>query len=80
MPMAPFQRIDFNARISAVRAVGIALGAPNASIPAQSASGDHMACLRWINTLRVFKSLSRLPSLDYTGFQPALNALAALVP
>lgn len=80
MPMAPFKDIDFNYRISALRQVGIALTQPTFNIPDQSASGDHMSCLFWINKMRDSRGLGHLTDLDYTGFQKALNELAALVP
>jgi hypothetical protein len=79
MPMAPFTDIDFNSRIGAIIQVGFALGVGNANVPSNQASGSHMSCLYYINKIRVFKGLQPLPGLDYTGFQGALNDLAALV-
>ena len=80
MPMAPFKDIDFGSRIQAIRQVGIALTQPTYNIPAVGASADKMNCLYWINKMRDSQSLGHLPGLDYTGFQKALNDLAALVP
>ena len=79
MPMAPFKDVDFNSRIGAIRDVGFALGVGNANVPSNLASGSHMSCLFYINKIRVFKGLQPLPGLDYTGFQKALNELAAMV-
>jgi hypothetical protein len=78
--MDPFLKIDFNNHIAAIRAVGIGLGVANANIPSSGASANHMNDLYWINRLRVAMVLPRLPGLDYSGFQAALNVLAALVP
>ena len=80
MPMAPYKHIDLGMRIEAIRDVAIALTQPTFNIPSQSASCDLPNCLYWINRIRVSRSLGALPSLDYTGFQPALNVLVALVP
>ena len=80
MPMAPFKDIDFNSRIGALREVAFALNVCNANIPSQWASSSHMSLLFYINKIRVFEALPPLKGLDYTGFQPAVNALAALVP
>jgi hypothetical protein len=80
MPMAPFQHIDYGNRISAIRQVAIALTQPTFNIPSQSASPDDLTCLFWINRMRASLTLGRLPSLDYTGFQAALNILVAEVP
>jgi hypothetical protein len=80
MPMNPYTKIDFHSRISALRTVGTALTAGNTNIPASTASADKMACLYWINKLRVQQGLTALPKLDYTGFQAALNILVARVP
>lgn len=80
MPMAPFKDIDFGNRIAAIRQVAVALTQPTYNIPSQTASADKMNCLFWINKMRDSLSLGHLPGLDYTGFQEALNELAALVP
>ena len=80
MPMAPFTRIDYNNRLAALRAVGIALSVGNANIPSQTMANSSHVYLRFINLMRVQQGLTRLPSLDYTGFVPALNVLAARVP
>jgi hypothetical protein len=82
MPMAPFTHIDFDNHIAAIIAVGVALEVDEADLPSSTASANHMSDLYWINKLRVSQTLAvlpPLPSLDYTGFQPALNVLAALV-
>jgi hypothetical protein len=80
MPMAPFVDVNYSGRISAIRAVGIALTAGNANIPNSTASNGDIHCLYWINRLRVQQALPALPGLDYTGFEGALNVLAAKVP
>ena len=79
MPMAPFQHIDFGSRVSALRAVGTALGAPATSIPSQSAANSSRTYLKFINLLNTTAGLPQLRGLDYSGFQPAINALAAKV-
>jgi hypothetical protein len=78
MAMAPYVYIDFGSRIKALRDVGLELGLPQSSIPDQSASNSQRTYLRWINIYRVAMSLTPLPTLDYSGFVPALNVLAAL--
>lgn len=78
MAMAPYTRIDFNNRLAALRDVGLELGLPQASIPSQGMANSSRTYLKWINIYRVAMSLSPLPSLDYSGFVPALNVLAAL--
>lgn len=80
MPMAPFRDIDFNNRLAALRAVGTALAVGNANIPSQSCQNSSRTYLKFINQMRVHQALQPLPDLDYNGFVPALNALAALVP
>jgi hypothetical protein len=80
MPMAPYHNIDLGARVSAVRATGTALGVANNLLPASTCGGSNRTMLKFINNIRVAKSLPPLPGLDYTGFEPALNVLAALVP
>lgn len=80
MPMAPFSRLDFGSRVSALRAVGTALAVGNANMPAQSAANSGRNYLKYINLMRVQQGLTRLPGLDYSGFVPALNVLAARVP
>jgi hypothetical protein len=80
MPMAPYKRIDLGMRMEAIRDVGIALTQPTYNIPSQSASYDLANAAYWINKMRVSRSLGALPSLDHSGFVPALNVLVALVP
>ena len=80
MPMAPYTRIDFNNRVSALRTVGTALSIATNQMPAQSCANSSRTYLRFINNYRVAKSLGRLPNLDYSAFVPALNVLVALVP
>jgi hypothetical protein len=70
--------VDYSARVSALIRVGTALGAPNTILPAPWASPGEFLCLQYINNLRVFMGEAPLTNLDYTGFQAALNALAAL--
>lgn len=80
MPMAAYQNVGDNGRISALIAVGTALGAPTNIMPAQNASqGDQHQWL-WMWNLYNFKSLPLPLSLDYGGFTSALNKLVALVP
>ena len=80
MPMAPYQHIDFGMRIEAIRDVAIALTQPTFNIPSQTASGDLPACVYWINKICDSLAIPRYSNLDYTGFQRALNILAAQVP
>jgi hypothetical protein len=75
-----YVNVDYSARVAALRAVGTALGAPNNIMPAPWASPGEFLCLQYINGLRVFMGEAPLTNLDYTGFQAALNQLAALVP
>ena len=79
MPMAPYTHLDVGARITALRTVGFALGAGNVSVPDNKASYDVANAAYWINKLRATQALGPLPSLDHSGFVPALNVLAALV-
>jgi hypothetical protein len=79
MPMAPFLHVDFGSRVAALRAVGTALAVGNANMPDQSASNSSRANLKFINLMRVQQALPPLPDLDYSGFQAALNVLAARV-
>jgi hypothetical protein len=78
--MGPFADIDYNSRISVIIEVGTALAVPTASLPAATASANGRNCLKWINNIRLVEALPILPDLDYTGFTPAINELAALVP
>ena len=80
MPMAPYTHLDLGSRISAIRTVAIALTQPTYNIPSQSASYDLANAVYWINKMRDSRSLPDLPSLDHSGFVPALNVLVALVP
>lgn len=80
MPMSPFTDIDFGSRLAALRAVGTALGVGNANIPDQTCENSQRTYLHFLNLMRVQQSLPPLPSLDYSGFVPALNVLAARVP
>jgi hypothetical protein len=79
MPMAPFKDIDFSNRVNAIRQVGFALGVGNANVPSNFAANSGRTYLLWINKIRVQQGLQPLPKLDYTGFQAALNVLAARV-
>jgi hypothetical protein len=79
MPMAPFVHIDFGSRVSALRSVGTALVVGNANMPAQNAANSGPTHLYYINLMRVQQALPALPSLDYSGFQAAVNVLAARV-
>jgi hypothetical protein len=81
MPMAPFPRIDYGGRISALRAVGTALGLPNTAIPAQNAAPDKFSLVIAVNRMNAAQgSLPQYFNLDYNSFLFALNALAAKVP
>lgn len=80
MPMAQFGNIGDNSRISALRAVGTALGAPTNIMPSQSASQGNQHQWLWMWNLYNFKSLPLPLSLDYGSFTSALNKLVALVP
>lgn len=80
MPMAPYTHLDLGARLEAIRDVAIALTQPTFNIPSQTASYDLANACYWINKMRVSRSLGALPSLDHSGFVPALNVLVALVP
>jgi hypothetical protein len=79
MPMEPFSDIDFGSRLVALREVGFALGVGNANVPDNRAANSQRTYLYWINKIRVAQALPPLPDLDYSGFVPALNELAALV-
>ena len=72
----PYTHLDYGARLAALRDVGFALGAGNANVPDNKATLGHNA-VYWINKLRVQQALPPLPSLDFGGFQAALNVLAA---
>lgn len=76
--VGPYIHIDFGKRYEALREVGIGLGLSGASLPDQRGANSQHTYLYWINQYRVSQSLSPLPNLDYSGFQPALNVLAAL--
>lgn len=65
--------IDFSSRVRALRSVGAAVGAPDSSMPGQTAAISDISCLYWINRLRAFVSLPPLPGLDYHGFVGAIN-------
>jgi hypothetical protein len=78
--MAPFIDVDFNNRVSALIAVGTALGVGAANMPSQSCENSNRTYLKFINLMRVEQSLPPLPDMDYTAFVPALNVLAARVP
>ena len=80
MPMAPYTRIDFGSRLSAIRNVAFALGVGNANIPSNLAANSQRTYLTWINKIRVAQALPPLPGLDYSGFVAAINVLAARVP
>lgn len=80
MPMAPFTSLDFNNRLAALQAVGVALNVGGANIPDKNAANSQRTYLKFINLMRVQQGLPRLPDLDYSGFVPALNVLAARVP
>ncbi len=80
MPMAPFKSVDFNSRISALRAVGTALGAPPTAIPSQSASAGDQHSQKWLATLFGLNGLGNPYSLDYSSFTSAINKLVAKVP
>jgi hypothetical protein len=78
--MALYRDIGDNDRIRALRAVGTALGAPNAIIPSQTASQGDQHCWKAMRALYSFMSLPLPLSLDYGSFTSALNKLVALVP
>jgi len=80
MPMAPFKNVDYGSRISAIRAVATALGAPNTAIPSQSASPDDMHCWKWLAVLYGLNGLANPYSIDFGSFTSAINKLAAKVP
>jgi hypothetical protein len=69
--------LDFGSRVSALRAVGAALGLSGAQLPAQTMANSQRNYLKWINSFRAAKSLPLLPGLDYSGFVPALDKLLA---
>jgi hypothetical protein len=78
--MAAYGNIGDNGRISALIAVGTALGAPAADIPSQSASQGDQHSQKWLALLYAFKSLPVPLSVDYGSFTSAVNKLVALVP
>lgn len=77
MALATRPDIDFSSRLAALRAVCEDLGLPANQIPDQSAANSPRTYLKFINNCRAAVSLPLFLSLDYTGFQPALNAIAA---
>ena len=80
MPMAPFKSVDFNSRISALRAVGAALGVSADAMPSQSASAGDQHCQKWFAKMYGQNGLSNPYSLDYGSFTSAINKLVAKVP
>jgi hypothetical protein len=80
MPMAPFTRLDFTARIPALRAVGTALGVPAASMPAANSSGTDLHSQYWLAKYCGLNSLPNPYSVDHSSFVTILNQLVALVP
>ena len=75
MAMPEYIDIDFSNRLVALRDVGMAMGVPNASLPSLNGANSPRTYLKFINVYREYAGLGLLPSLDYTGFQPALNVL-----
>ena len=77
MALAIRPDIDFSSRVSALRAVCEDLGLPANQVPDQSAANSPRTYLKYINFCRAALSLPLFTSMDYTAFQPALNAIAA---
>ena len=77
MALAIRPDIDFSSRLSALRAVCEDLGLPANQVPDQSAANSPRTYLKYINFCRAALSLPLFTSMDYTAFQPALNAIAA---
>jgi hypothetical protein len=77
MALAVRPRIDFNNRLSAIRAVCEDLGLPANQVPDQSASNSGRTYLRYINYCRAALSLPLYTSLDYGSFVSAINAIGA---
>jgi hypothetical protein len=75
MPMAAYLNVGDNDRISALRAVGAALGAPAANIPSQSASQGNQHQHKWLAGLFAFASLPVPLSVDYNSFTSMVNQL-----
>jgi hypothetical protein len=66
-------QVDFGSRAAAIIAVGHELGLPASSIPSYGIANSSRTYLKFINIYRGALSLPLLPSLDYSGFVPALN-------
>lgn len=80
MPMGPFGNIGDNERISAIIAVGTALGVPNSGLPSQSASQGDQHQQKWLAILCQVAGLPIPLSVDYNTFTSIINACAAKVP
>lgn len=77
MALAVRPRIDFNDRLSAIRAVCEDLGLPANQVPDQSASNSKRTYLTYINYCRAALSLPLYSSLDYGSFVSAINDISA---
>ena len=77
MALPARNRIDFNDRVGALIAVGRELGLASNLIPSPSMANSGRTYLGVINRYRIAIGLTALPSLDYSGFVPALNTILA---
>jgi hypothetical protein len=77
MALPARNRVDFNDRLTALIAVGRELGLAANLIPSPGGANSRRSYLGIINSYRTALSLGALPSLDYSGFVPALNVLLA---
>lgn len=80
MPMAPYGNIGDNGRISAIRAVGTALGVASTSMPSQSASQGNQHQHKWLLALCTTAGVPLPLSIDYGAFTSIINACVAKVP
>jgi hypothetical protein len=77
MALTVRQNIDFNDRLSAIRAIGEDLGLPANQIPSQSATNSQRTYLKYINFCRASLSLPLYTSLDFGSVVSALKNIAA---
>jgi hypothetical protein len=77
MALAVRPRIDFNDRLSAIRAVCLDLGLPANQVPSQGGANSLRTYLRYINYCRAALSLPLYTSLDYGSVVSAINAIGA---
>ena len=77
MALALRPKIDFGSRLASIRALCEDLGLPANPVPDQGAANSSRIYLKYINYCRAALSMPLLPGLDYSGFNAAVNAVAA---